>query len=443
MNARKYAYKILLDIEQNNAFSNIAVNKELRGKDISSVDRRLIRELVYGVLENKIYLDFIISKLSNTKMNKMDRKVIIILRIGLYQIIFLDKIPAFAAVSESVNIMKKINPRAAGFTNGILRNYLRNQEKIKIPSLKENLEMHLSIQYSHPLWLVKKWLNEFGQDFTMKLLKANNETPKLSIRVNTLKTTKEKLIKMLQTEGVEVDKNTNAEECLHLDHVGNIEELKSYQEGLFQIQDESSMLVGLVLNPKSGECIVDVCAAPGGKTTHIAQIMKNQGQIIARDIYPHKLNLIKENAKKLGIENIIVQEFDAQKIDVDLIQKADRVLVDAPCSGLGIIRRKPELKYNKTPDHIKEITKIQLEILKNASQYVKDNGVLVYSTCTIEKEENIEVIKKFIEYDKNFEIIDVNPYIPKKFRGEEKMIQLYPHIHHTDGFFICKLRKKS
>lgn len=441
--ARRCALDILVDIEKNNAFSNIAINRALKGKNIESIDRRFISEIVYGVLENKIYLDFIINNFSKIKIKKINVKVLNILRMGLYQIIYLDKIPEFAAVNESVKLTKKVDYRSSSFVNGILRSFLRNKKDIKVPTMEENKIKHLSITYSHPEWMVEKWLKEFGQDFTVELLKANNETPKLSIRTNTLKVTKKQLIESLTKESVEIFTDTFVKEAIHIRNLGNIEDMEIYHKGFFQIQDESSMLVGHVVDPKPGEFIIDVCAAPGGKTTHIAQLMKNEGKIVARDIYPHKLKLIEENAKRLGISIIHTQEFNAKELDGSLLGKADKVLVDAPCSGLGIIRRKPELKYNKKLQDIKEISKIQLEILKNASKYVKKDGILVYSTCTIEKEENIEIIKKFIKEHKEFEIVDVNDVLPIELKSKDKFLQLYPNMYHTDGFFICKLRRNN
>ncbi|TCO78981.1 16S rRNA (cytosine(967)-C(5))-methyltransferase RsmB [Marinisporobacter balticus] len=443
INARKCAYHILIDIEENNAYSNIAMNRQLKGKSVESVDRRLITELVYGVLENKIYLDFMIGKLSKIKMKKIDPKVLNILRMGLYQLIYLDKIPSFAAVNESVKLVKKIDFKASGFVNGILRNFIRDRENIKVPTLSENQVMHLCITYSHPKWMVESWLKEFGQDFTIALLKANNETPKLSVRMNTLKTTKKELVEKLIRQGIDVFEDTYVEEAIHIGNLKNIAEMEIYKEGFFQIQDESSMLVAHVLDPKPGEFVIDVCAAPGGKTTHIAQLMKNKGKILARDIYEHKLKLINDNAKRLGIEIIKTEVFNAKETDENLYGQADKVLVDAPCSGLGIIRRKPELKYNKKPEDTKQLAKLQLDILNNASNYVKKDGILVYSTCTIESQENIDVIKKFINSHEDFEIRDINDYLPINFRGEQKILQLYPNIHGTDGFFICKLKKKA
>ncbi len=441
MNTRKYVLDILMDIESNHAFSNIAINRCLKDKNLKSIDRRFISELVYGVLENKIYLDFIIHKLSKIKIQKLDAAVLNILRMGLYQIIYLDKVPPFAAVNESVVLAKSMNKKFAGYVNGLLRNFLRNRQTIKIPTFQEDPLEHLSIKYSHPRWMVKRWVEEFGQEFTRALLQANNETPKLIIRTNTLKMTRKELMEALRKENIDVIEGLYVEESIHMHHVGNIEELESYRKGFFQIQDESSMLVTHVLDPKPGEFIIDVCAAPGGKTSHIAQRMKNKGCVLARDIYEHKLKLILDNASRLGINIIKTECFNAKELDQDLLNKGDKILVDAPCSGLGIIRRKPELKYSKKPSDSKKLSKIQLEILNNASKYVKIGGSLVYSTCTIEKEENINVIEKFMQYNKNFEMVDINSCIPARLKTENRYLQLYPNIHKTDGFFICKFKK--
>ncbi|MBF8982199.1 16S rRNA (cytosine(967)-C(5))-methyltransferase RsmB [Lutibacter sp. B2] len=440
-NARRCALSILIDVEKNNAFSNIAIRKHLKNKEISDVDKGLITELVYGVLENKIYLDFIIEQFSKIKMNKISIAVLNILRMGLYQIIYLDKIPQFAAVDESVRLAKKEEFKSSGFVNAILRNFIRNKEQVDLSKIKKDPAKYLSIMYSHPLWLVKRWIKKHGQAFTEELLKANNETPKLIIRTNTLKTTREELVNLLLEDDIKVDESVYVNDALYIGKVRDIEKLEAYKKGFFQVQDESSMLVANVLDPQPEECILDVCAAPGGKSTHIAQMMNNKGKVIARDIYDHKLKLINDNANRLGIDIIHTESFDATEVDSNLIKSVDRVLVDAPCSGLGIIRRKPELKYNKTIDDIKEISKLQYKILCSASQYVKKGGFLVYSTCTIEQEENMNIIEKFLYEHGEYEMVDINEFLPKALRMKDKVLQLYPNTHKTDGFFICKLKR--
>ncbi len=438
---REYILNILVDIDKNNAYSNLTINKCLKDSKLEAIDRRFVTEIVYGVLENKLYLDYIISLLSTIKIKKLNTNVINILRMGLYQIIFLDKIPEFAAVNESVKLGKKYDFRSFKFINGVLRSYIRKKDTIKIPSFENNPITHLSIKYSHPIWLIEKWVKEFGMEDTINLLKANNETPPLTARINTLLINKENFKKELAKENIKVSEGKYIQEAVEISNVTNIGDLTSYKKGYFQIQDESSMFVAHVLDPKPGEYVLDVCSAPGGKATHIAQLMENSGRILARDIHPHKLKLIENNVDRLKINIIETQCFNAKELDQNSIEKFDKVLVDAPCSGLGIIRRKPELKFSKKPDDIGEITALQLEILTNSSKYVKKGGFLVYSTCTITNEENSEVVEKFLKQNSEFEIINAVEYLPK-LNQQGPYIKTFPHINGIDGFFISKLRKK-
>lgn len=442
VNPRRAAVNILVDIEENRAFSNIAINKYLRMNEVSSLDRRFISQLVYGVLENKLYLDYIIQNFSKTKIHKIEIEILNILRLGLYQIIFLEKVPNSAAVNESVKIAKKINSRLSGFVNGILRNYVRNQNKVKLPSYDKNPIHHLSIKYSHPEWLVSRWINDYGIEFTKKLLESNNRPPNLTIRTNMLRTTREALMEELASEGIASKKGNFADESLIIKSMkSSLDRLKAFNRGLFQVQDESSMLVSRVLNPLEGEFVIDVCSAPGGKSTHMAELMKNKGRILSRDIHGHKLDIIRENSNRLGISIIETEKFDATTLDKRLLGKADKVLVDAPCSGLGIIRRKPEIRYFKESRDIFELSKLQLQILSVSSKYVKVGGAVVYSTCTIQEEENTHVVKKFLDQNDNFQLIDINKNLSEEIRSNEGFVQLYPHISNTDGFFISKIKR--
>ncbi|MEW9124006.1 MAG: 16S rRNA (cytosine(967)-C(5))-methyltransferase RsmB [Thermotaleaceae bacterium] len=438
VNARKAALEVLIDIEKNNAFSNIAIQRYLRNKSIEDRDRRFITELVYGVTENKIYLDYIVDRLSKIKRSKIKVETLSILRMGLYQIIFLDKVPTSAAVNESVKLVKKVDFGAAGYVNAILRNYLRNPVRIDLDKEKMDQAEYLSIKYSHPKWMVERWLKDFGKDFTEELLQANNNTPPLTVRANTLLTTPETLLENFQKEGIGARVGLYVSEAIQLEQSVNLERQTSFQKGLFQVQDESSMLVSHVLDPKPGEFVMDLCAAPGGKTTHIAQLMQNRGRILAWDIYEHKLKLVRDAASRLGIEIIETMCVNALELKASFFGKADRVLVDVPCSGLGIIRKKPEIKYNKSLEVLNEITALQLKILSNGSKYVKKEGSLVYSTCSIERDENVGVMEKFLEQNSDFKLADINEFLPEKIRSEAPYLQLYPHIHHIDGFFICK-----
>lgn len=433
LNPRREALDILNNMELSKSYSNIEINNMIISKNVSMEDKNLVSKLVYGVTENKILIDYYIKSLSKVKLKKINYKVLNILRLGVYQIEFLDKIPDSAAVNEAVKLTKKVNYKSSGFVNGILRNFIRNREKLKLPDFKENPEEYLSIKYSHPLWLIKRWNKEYGIEFTENLLKGNNKKPPLSLRVNTLKITRDKLIEKLNGEGIESSKSFKSEDGLIVEKlsINNMRNNKSYNEGLFIIQDESSMMVAENLDVKSGMTVIDVCAAPGGKTTHIAQKMNNEGKILAFDIYEHKINLIRDNYTRLGIHIIEEKIQDATLFNDEFFQIADRVLVDAPCSGFGIIRRKPEIKFSKTEDDIINLSKLQLDILNNASKYLKDDGILLYSTCSIEPLEDENVIELFLKENQNFSLLG---------NGN---VKFFPNVDDTDGFFISKLIKRG
>ncbi|WMM26753.1 16S rRNA (cytosine(967)-C(5))-methyltransferase RsmB [Tissierella sp. MB52-C2] len=445
LSAREMSLNILYDILINDAFSNISIKKHLEEENLIHMEENLVREIVYGVLENNIYIEYIISKASKIKLKKIHPKILIILKIGVYQLVFMDKIPQSAAVNESVNLAKKHGHKGTiGFVNGILRNISRNKEAFtKID--KTNKADYISIKYSHPKWLVERWIKEFGEDFTEKLCKKNNESPELNIRINTLKTNKETLKESLNNYGFKVKDSIYAKDSLIVENPTRITEVSEFKLGHFFIQDESSTLVGQVMDPSPGSTIIDVCSAPGGKATHLGQIMNNEGKILSMDIYEHKLKLVEENANRLGINIIQTFIFDGTKRQESLINMADYILIDAPCSGLGLIRRKPEIKRNRKEEDIKELVDIQYKILNNAKEYLKVGGFLVYSTCTIEKDENINMISRFIEENKNFSLVNIE----NKFHNKENIetlkdgyIQLFPHIHNTDGFYIAKLVKE-
>lgn len=443
VNPREVALTILVDINEKNAYSNIQLNK--MDKDMDLRDENLVREIVYGIIENKLYIDHIISKASKIRLKKIHPFILEILRMGIYQILFMDKIPNSAAVNESVKLAKKYGHKGTiGYVNGILRAITRDSEKFTHIDKGDKIN-YISIKFSHPKWMVERWVKEFGIDFTEKLCKANNETPSLNIRVNTLKTNKKELISNLTNKGIKLREALYADDCLIIDEANNITSLQEFKDGLFTIQDESSMLVAQVMDPIEDSTVLDVCSAPGGKSTHIAQFMGNRGKIISRDIFDHKIKLIQENSKRLGIDIINVENHDAMAKDEKLIGKIDYLLLDAPCSGLGLIRRKPEIKWNRTEEDISKLSELQYDIISNVKDYVKPGGILIYSTCTIEKDENINIINRFINENPDFKLVRLDD----KFKYKENLstlkdgyIQLFPHLHNTDGFFIAKLVKE-
>lgn len=443
-NTRKIAVEILVSVDEFKAFSNIELNKRLKVvKDIR--DENFIRELVYGVLENKLYIDNIIKKFSKTKIHKIDITILQILRIGIYQILFMNNVPDRAACNESVNVSKSFKmKRLSGYVNGILRNVARNKDKDFLPEKDKNSVDYLSIKYSHPKWIVRNFIDDFGEKFTEDLLRANNEKPPLTIRVNRIKITREELMELLKGYDIETNKTKYSEVGLEVINPRNITELKEYKKGYFTIQDESSMLVAKVMEPTEGSTVLDICSGPGGKATHIGERMSNKGKIISRDIFDHKLKLIENNASRLGIDIINTENFDALKFDEDLVDSVDYCLVDAPCSGLGLLRRKPDIRWNKELKDIDTLSEMQMEILKNAAEYVKIGGTLIYSTCTLSKKENLRVINKFLSANDKYslEVISNIPNIESD-TFKKGYIELYPNIHGTDGFFIAKLKRNK
>ena len=378
-----------------------------------------------------------IDKLSKVKTNKLEIYVKTLLRMGIYQIMFLNSISDYAAVNETVNLAKKKNAKVSGFINGILRNVIRQKEEIGKVKTKDDVD-YLAIKYSYDKWMIKNWMAHFGKEFTEELLEANNERPNIYLRTNTLKITRDELIKKLTEQNIKASKVNVVEEAIKVEHLKDIENNELYKEGLFTVQDVSSMLVGKVMNPKENSLVLDVCSAPGGKTTHMATLMNNTGQVISRDIYDHKLKLIKASAKRLGLTNVDVQEFDGMKLDRESIAKFDYVLADVPCSGLGIIRRKPEIKY-KEKEEFRELPPIQKKILENAAKYVKVGGTLIYSTCTIQDNENIDIINEFLQKHKNFELAPIKEVNVDLDNQEKGYMKIYPNVHDMDGFFISKL----
>ncbi|MGB9792634.1 MAG: 16S rRNA (cytosine(967)-C(5))-methyltransferase RsmB [Thermacetogeniaceae bacterium] len=447
--ARDGALRVLLAVEKEGAYANLALQKLRSLHRLKTPDAALLTELVYGTLRWQNTLDWVINQFSKLPVDKMNSVVRNILRLGAYQLLFLERIPPPAACNEAVKLAKLWGlEQLGGFVNGVLRNIVRNKEKIIYPSLDENPSLHISVKYSHPLWLVDRWLERWGEKETISLCIANNETPPLVLRCNTLKTTPEKLLQELTEDGISVVPSPYIPEGLRVSQINHLNELRSYKAGYFVVQDESSMLASLILQPEEGSFVLDACSGPGGKTTHLAQIMRNKGKILALDIHEHKLRLVAETAERLGISIIERRLLDARSLPEELHGKADYVLVDVPCSGLGVIRRRPELRWRLNPEKLSLYPQQQLEILKGAAVAVKKGGVLVYSTCSTEPEENRDVISRFLQEAVGFQPEDITDLIPFPLVHEVDQqtakagyIQLMPHRHGTDGFFIARLRK--
>lgn len=423
---RNTAYFALMAVETKKSYSNIALNHHIKRGNPDNPG--FVRELVYGVLENKYLLDYIIDYFVPSGAARLKHQDLTILRMGIYQIGYMDSVPEYAAVNESVDLAKKYAKGRAAFINGVLRTYIREKYKVNLPDRGEDEVKYLSIKYSYEPWIIELWMEQYETDFVEELLQAGNKTPALVIRLNWLKIMKKDLMAQLEEKGFKVWEGKLAPNAIYVEGP-NLLDTPEYKHGMFSVQDESSQLATVMLDPQHGEFIMDVCAAPGGKTLAIAERMNNTGTVLASDIYTRKVRIIDQEAKRLGVTNVKTRTWDATKVDSDYIGKVDRVLVDAPCSGLGVIRRKPEIKYKKINTEIDQLPRKQAEILSASSRYVKSGGTLVYCTCTINPEENQKIVSDFLRKNKDFE--------------KQDMLQLLPNVDGTDGFFICKMVRKE
>lgn len=426
MTARELAINILYKIENAESYSNIEIDKEFSKSDLEPIDKALASELVYGVLTWKITIDEIIQRYSNIKLKKISKWVINILRIGVYQIAFLDRIPESAAVNESVKLAKKYSHEMASkFTNAVLRKIEKNEMEKLIDYLSTKPLMEneiISIITSHPLWLVDELLKEYDKKFVTELLNANNIKSDITLRANTLKTNRDELVKLLKLKGFECTNGILPDSIY-------VTKMNDFTNQLFTVQDEAAQMAALKLNPMLGEKVLDACAAPGGKTTYLAQLMKNKGEIDAWDLHEHRVKLIEGLAKKLDINIIHASQKDATEYTPSFDKYYDKILLDVPCTGLGVIRKKPDIKWSRKQEDIDELCEIQEKILNTCANYLKDGGRLVYSTCTILEKENNKQVEKFLEKHIEFKLIEE--------------LKLYPHINGTDGFYIAVLERNK
>ena len=439
---RNIAFNVLLKIEQDNAYSNIALNNAIRENRLNGLDSSFVSALVYGVLERQITLDYIIRQYSKIPLRKIEIKTKIILRLGILQLLFMDKVPESAAVNESVNLAKKHKlQKSSGFINGILRSITRAEVKYNLPDEKDKVRYY-AIKYSAPQELTKLWLDSYGEENTVKLLEALNGRPKICARVNTLKTNKKALIDELAKQNVSAQEIPFLENAITLENTGSIERLSSYKKGLFHIQDASSQLCVDFLSPKPREIMLDVCSAPGGKSFTSAQYMSDRGKIFSCDLYDHKLKLIKDNAHRLGINSIVTLKRDGASSEVPL-PIADKILCDVPCSGLGILSRKPEIRYK---DNLitEDLPELQYKILCKSAEYLANGGRLVYSTCTLNPEENNKNAKRFLDEHPDFYGVKLKlpQTITRAYEENDYELTLMPHTSGTDGFYIAVFGKK-
>ncbi len=442
MSARLLALKTLLDIDRSTAYTDRALDRHLHSS-LSALDKSLTTELVYGIVRRQRTLDNIIDSLGQKKAEQQPPTLRRILHIGLYQLRYLENIPFSAAVDTAVELAKQQGlGKLGGVVNGILRQYLRRLEAGgEVLTLPPDRVSQLGIIHSFPDWIIRLWLEQFGEEDTEGLCRWFNRSPSLDIRVNTLKTDREEVKTLLEGAEVKVTQVDNLPQALRLSGgVGNVKQLPRFQEGWYSFQDSSAQLVSHLLAPSPGETIIDACAAPGGKTTHIAELMGDKGKIWACDAVASRLKQIEANIKRSGLHSVEIKRVDSRH-HPDFIGKGDRVLLDAPCSGLGTLHKRPDIRWRERPDNLGALSQIQAELLEQVAGWVKPKGILVYATCTLNRGENEEVIENFLSSHPQWRVVRDLPELFHPFTTPGGWLKVLPHLHQMDGFFMVKLIK--
>ncbi len=440
-NARDVALRTLAACGRQGAWSDGALKRNIRDAGLDGRDAALATQLCAGVLQNRALCDYYIAAFSSVNPQKMEEKVLEALRLGVYQLLFLDKIPDRAAVSSSVDLARQYakNPRAAGLVNGVLRAVARNREAF--PALPEEPVKRFSLLYSHPEWLVREWFSLIGEEETEALLQLDNRRPEVTIQTNTLKCSGAELAAHLTEEGVTVRPHPYLPDCFYLSGTGDLEQLNAWKKGLFYVQDAAARMAVLAAGLKPDQRVLDTCAAPGGKSFAAAVAMKNEGSITSCDIHPHKLKLISAGAQRLGLSLEAPQLQNGGEFRPEWENAFDAVITDVPCSGLGVIRKKPDIRY-KDPDSLNGLPAVQERILCNAARYVRPGGTLLYSTCTLRPGENQDVVRRFLDSRNDFTYTEFE--LPDPIgRVEEGMLTLWPQRTGTDGFFIARLMRRD
>ena len=446
-NLREEVLLLLIDIDRKKVMSSQGLsNLLLRYQFAAKQDRAFMTRLLEGTLEQQIYLDYVLDQFSSKKMTKQKPFIRCLLRMSAYQILFMEQVPDSAACNEAVKLARKKGfSNLSGFVNGLLRNVVRKKEEIVLPNEEKEPMHYLSIRYSIPQWILERWSNMYDYDTVKQMAEGSIRNPQTTVRVNLSNTEMEPLVEQLKADGITVEASDYLPNVLKISEYDSLSRIKAFRQGLIQVQDESSATVGHIADPEGNDFVIDVCSAPGGKALHAADIIrqkKGTGRILARDVSEYKTSLIEENVERCGFENIETEVFDGTELDESLIEKADMVLCDVPCSGLGILARKNDIKYNVTEERIEELVPLQRAILKNAAAYVKPGGYLLFSTCTITREEN-EENRNWILSELPFESVDFSEKLPEYFaeQAKEGYLQLLPGIYGTDGFYIAKFRR--
>jgi len=443
-NPRTICLEILNQIEKRgDHLDRLLSDSFKRYRHLHSLDRAFLTELAYGILRWRERLDWVIRHFSDIPFEKIDRETLNILRLGLYQLQFLSKIPYPAAVNEAVELAKRYRgQKGAGFVNALLRSFIREKDNISYPDIHQDEALHLSTVYSHPLWVVRRWIQEFGFEQTLRICNFNNQISPLVLRTNTLKMDREELLKRLKEKDLSPFPTPVSKEGILLNSPPPVSELPFLKEGYFIIQDEASQCVASIVDPRPGERVLDACASPGGKTTHLAQKMENTGEIYALDLTKEKQRRIQELCHRLGIKIVKTILGDAAKpLPKNLL--FDRILADVPCSGFGTLRRNPDLKWRRREEDIRRLSEFQLAILENLSSYLKAEGILVYSTCTVFREENEEVIERFLGNHSEFRLDPLAEVLPPEYHPfiHQGFFKTFPPKDEMDGFFVARLKK--
>ena len=436
VNTRRLALDVLLEVTEHGAYSNQVLRAVLeKYQYMEKYERAFLTRLVEGTIQHMIELDYVIDQFSKVKVKKMKPVIRNILRMGVYQIQYMDSVPDSAACNEAVKLARKSGfSTLSGFVNGVLRNIARNSGSIRYPDEEKEPVLALSVRYSMPEWIVRQWINDYGMEQTVSVLQAFLQETPVTIRTNLLKITPEALEKRLKEEGVTAEKMVCADMpelnyAFMISGFDHLNALSSFREGLFYVQDVSSMMVAETVAPKKDSYIIDVCAAPGGKSVHLAEKLGGTGMVEARDLTEYKTDLIRQNIARHQLSNMRAVQMDATVLDEASIGKADVVIADLPCSGLGVMRRKTDIKYKMTLQTEQEIVSLQRNMLETVCQYVKVGGTLLYSTCTMDKMENEDNVTWFLKQHPQFELV--------------KMQQIFPQKTYGDGFFLAKLQKKA
>lgn len=444
---RALAVEALLKVETRKAYADFLLDHALNTHSLSAPDRGLLTQLVYGVLRWRGKIDWILDKILRRSLAGMDGYLRNLLRLTIYQILFLDKVPEYAAVNESVELAKRYGGASAGgLVNAVARRLLREKERLIAPDSKAELISQLSVSWSHPEWLVSRWHAYFGTAETEALLRANNQESPVVLRAHRLKTDRQSLIVKLRAAGLDAAPAPLSPQAIHLRNASSIEQLPGFEEGLFLVQGEASQLVGFLLDPKPGERILDACAAPGGKAAHLAELMEDRGEVVATDISARGIEKVRQNIRRLGLKSVRPVQADVSlELTGALALPYDRILADLPCSGLGTLRSHPEAKWHRVENDIARLSELQKNILDRLSTYLKPGGTLVYSTCTLTREENEEVVEDFLKRHEEFVLEVAADFLPAsaKHMVRGNYFLALPHRDGTDGFFAARMRKRA